>query len=296
MMKSLTPILLSLPAALLAQTFEVASVKPAGPLNPMMVMSGQQRVGMKVDGARVDIANWSLADLIRTAYAVKAFQVSGPDWISRERYNVVAKLPTGAAPDQVSRMLQALLADRFKLAFHRESKEHSVYALVAGKGGVRLKESSADSVPPPPPPDGPGDHARMASLLTDGPMGPVNIAPSGMGTMRLSAVRVSTATLADMLSRFLDRVVVDQTGLKGEYDVSLDLSMDEMRNVAKSAGISSPGMAPNGEMARHMDSDGNSSGPSIFQSLQDMGLKLENRKAPVEVIVVDRAEKSPAEN
>jgi len=294
MMKSCFPMLLALPAALAAQTFEVATVKTAGPLNPMLVMSGQQRVGMKADGARLDIANWSLADLIHAAYRVKQFQVSGPDWISRDRYNIMAKLPEGAAPADIPRMLQALLAERFQLAFHRDTREHAAYALVVAKNGPKLKESSADSLPPPPPPGG-MDHGNMASLLTDAQMGPMNIAPAG-GAMRLTAVRVSMPTLCDMLSRFLDRPVLDKTELNGVYDVSLDLSIEEMRNVARSIGVTAPGMGPNGEMARHMAADGDGPAGSVFQSLQEMGLRLESRKLPVEIIVVDRAEKLPAEN
>ncbi len=294
MVQSRFPLLLALPAALAAQTFEVASIKPAGPLNPMLVMSGQQRVGMKADGARLDIANWSLADLIRAAYGVKQFQVSGPEWIGRERYNITAKLPGGSSPGDIPRMLQALLADRFQLSFHRDTREHTVYALAAGKGGPKLKESPGGSSPPP---SAEGqDRANMGSLLTDSQMGPTNMVPSGAGTVRLSAVRVSMGTLCDMLSRFLDRPVIDRTGLSGVYDVSLDLSMDEMRNLAKGLGVTSPAMAPGGEMTRRIAGDGDTPAGSVFQSLQEMGLKLESRKAPVEVIVVDRAEKLPAEN
>jgi len=304
MTKSVLPWLgfvLAIPAGVYGQTqapaFEVASVKPAGPLNPMMVMSGQARIGMKVDGARVDIANWSLADLVRSAYRLKPYQVSGPDWVTRERYNIVAKLPDGATPEQVPEMLQRLLADRFKLTTHRETKEHAAYLLVAAKGGIKMKESSQDSAPPPPPPaDSPMDHSRMGQLLADGPMGAMNMGPSPSGGMRLNAVQVSMEALCGMLSRFTDRPVVDQTGLKGSYNIRLDLSMDDIMNVAKSAGISAPGMARGGEMARHMGADGDTSGGSLFQSLNDMGLKLESKKAPIEIIVVDAAEKSPAEN
>src|SRR5215472_9985321 len=91
-----------------APAFEVASIKPAGPLNPMAIKSGQMRIGMKIDKARVDIGSLSLADLIRIAYRVKPHQVSGPDWMSAERFNVQATIPEGSSPDQVPEMLQAL--------------------------------------------------------------------------------------------------------------------------------------------------------------------------------------------
>ena len=132
-----------------APAFEVASIKPAGPLNPMAIKSGQMRIGMKIDKARVDIGSLSLADLIHIAYRVKGYQVSGPDWMSAERFNVQATIPEGGSPDQVPEMLQALLAERFKLTVHRESKEHAMYALVVGKNGSKLKESPPTRTLPP---------------------------------------------------------------------------------------------------------------------------------------------------
>src|SRR5438105_3703567 len=127
------------PAA--ARVFDVATIRPAPPIDQAKIMSGQFRVGMSVDGNRVDIRFFSLADLIRTAYKVKQFQLSGPDWMSTERWEIQAKMPEGATKDDVPQMLQALLADRFKLQIHRDSKEQSVYALIVGKGGPKLTPS-----------------------------------------------------------------------------------------------------------------------------------------------------------
>ena len=147
-----------------ALTFEVASVKPAGPLDPAAIAAGKMRIGMKVDGAICDIASFSLRDLIRTAYEVKDYQITGPEWLgnpmSTPRFNIQATMPASATEKQVPQMLQALLADRFKLTFHRDSKDHAVYALIVGKGGSKLKESEPDVVAPPAP-DGPKpDEAR----------------------------------------------------------------------------------------------------------------------------------------
>jgi uncharacterized protein (TIGR03435 family) len=106
--------------------FEVASIKPAPPITTIaaQIQSGKIHVGMTIDAARVDIGFMSLADLIRVAYRVKPYQISGPDWMREERFDIVAKLPDGASTDQVPEMLQALLAERFNLKVHRESKEH----------------------------------------------------------------------------------------------------------------------------------------------------------------------------
>src|ERR1700761_4640437 len=124
-----------------APSFEVATIKPAPPLDPAKIAAGKLHIGMKIDAGRVDIGFMSIADLIRTAYEVKSYQVSGPDWMNTERFEILAKIPEGGAKEQVPGMLKTLLQERFKLAVHKESKDHSVYALVVGKGGSKLKES-----------------------------------------------------------------------------------------------------------------------------------------------------------
>ena len=108
-----------------ARAFDVASIKSAPPLNPAAIAAGKIHIGMRVDGSQVDIGFMSLADLIRVAYNVKAFQITGPDWMSQQRFDVLAKMPEGATSDQVPAMLQTLLAERFKLEVRKESKEHS---------------------------------------------------------------------------------------------------------------------------------------------------------------------------
>jgi uncharacterized protein (TIGR03435 family) len=105
------------------------------------------RVGTQVDGSRVDIGYTSLAELVRQAYSLKSYQLTAPDWMSGERYDIHAKLPEGATKDQVPEMLQSLLLDRFKLTFHRETKEDPVYGLIVGKNGLRLKEVAPDTPP-----------------------------------------------------------------------------------------------------------------------------------------------------
>jgi uncharacterized protein (TIGR03435 family) len=138
------------PAA--APAFEVASIKPAAPLDANAVMSGKLHLGMRTDAARVDIGYLSLADLIHLAYRVKPFQISGPDWMGGQRFDIQAKIPEGASTDQVPEMLQALLAERFKLAVHRENTEQAVYALVVGKGGSKMKDAVPDPDVPAAPP------------------------------------------------------------------------------------------------------------------------------------------------
>jgi uncharacterized protein (TIGR03435 family) len=177
-------------------------------------------------------------------------------------------------------MLQALLADRFQLTLHRETKELPIYALVMarkdGKLGPRLTESKEggctmpDPTKPPPPPE-PG---KPATLGCGGMM---------MSPRRLTASSVPLANLAPTLSRMLGRTVVDKTGLAGKFDISLEWTPDETQ------AIQLPPDAP-----KPLPSDG--SGPSIFTALQEqLGLKLESQKGPVEIFVIERAEK-PSEN
>ena len=127
--------------------FEVASIRPAEPINPAKFAAGKLHVGLTVDGAVADIGFLSLAELIPMAYRVKSYQVSGPGWMPQQRFDIKAKMPEGATREQVPEMLQALLAERFKLTIHRETKEHSIYALVVGKKGPKLKESAPDPAP-----------------------------------------------------------------------------------------------------------------------------------------------------
>jgi len=316
-MRTFPAALLLSAAATFAQTpplaFEVASVKPAGPLDPMAIQSGKVRIGMKIDGAMVDIGSFSLKDLIRTAYEVKDYQISGPDWLgsimTAERFNVQAKIPDGATKEQVPQMLQALLADRFKLVVHSETKDHSVYALVVAKGGPKMKEAepeppaaSAEADPPPEPKKGEvvmGQGTSQVRIsgnmeggkgvtLKGGPMGQMHMSMAD-GRMHMEADRASMAMLVETLSRFVDRPVVDMTELKGNYHIVLDLSMDDLKNAGMGGMMGGDGAKPSAEASEP-------AGSSIFMSLQQMGLKLDPRKAPLATIVVDHLEKSPTEN
>jgi uncharacterized protein (TIGR03435 family) len=300
--------------------FDVASVKPAGPLNLGAMQAGKMpRIGMKVDGAIVDIGSFTLKDLIRTAYEVKDYQVSGPDWLgnpmSAERFNIQATLPEGATEKQVPQMLQTLLADRFKLVVHRETKDHPVYALVVAKGGPKMKEAEPDppasSTPTEPAEPKKGEtvigqgasQVRISGnmeggkgvTMQGGPMGQMRMSMAD-GRMRMEASKANMTTLAETLTRFVDRPVVDMTDLKGNYQVVLDLAMDDLKNAAKAAGMGAMMGAPGGDGGKPSAEASEPAGSSIFTSLQQMGLKLEPRKTAMPVIVIDHLEKTPTEN
>jgi uncharacterized protein (TIGR03435 family) len=268
----------------------------------------------------------SLADLVRTAYRMKPYQVTGPEWMSSVRFDIMAKLPEGASKDKVPEMLQTLLADRFKMVSHREDKEHPAYALLVGKGGPKLKEADPESAVQPvdkdaPPPKGalvmgsgeyqvrvqPTPGATRAATVSSPQFGEMKISMGEGGMMRMEFSSMTMQNLADTLSRYTDKPVLDLTELKGKYQITLNLSLEDLRAVAMAAGMG-PAMGPGGGMGRMRPGGGggpqasspadsaSTPGGSIFTAIQALGLKLEPRKMPVETLIIDHLEKAPTEN
>src|SRR5947207_2111556 len=126
------------------RAFEITSIKEAPPLSIENIQAAQFHVGMNINGSRADYGFMSLADLIPYAYRVKRYQLSGPGWMNETRWDILAKIPVGQSADRAPEMMQNLLAERFKLAIHRENREQSVYALVIGKARLKIKEAAAE--------------------------------------------------------------------------------------------------------------------------------------------------------
>ena len=268
----------STPAA--ALSFEVASIKPN--------RSGDMRMGIRFMPGRFTTTGATVSQLITLAYEVRDFQVSGgPSWISSDRYDIDAKEPDALAeeleklpPDQrrekMGLLLQSLLVDRFGLKVSHGTKEFPVYALVVGKNGPKIQEAK------------PGD------TYPNGMKGPDGRALGHGGMMRmgpgeLTGQGVPIQFLAQNLSGQLGRTVLDQTGLKGNYDFTLKWTPDQ-----GGPGMVSgpPGAGPGPDNPPPPDA----SGPSIFTAVQEqLGLKLESAKGPVEIIIIDHVEK-PSEN
>jgi uncharacterized protein (TIGR03435 family) len=267
--------------------FEVASIRPAEPYT-----QGQVTVGIHIDGAQVNIRDFPLKDYIRVAYRLKDYQVSGPDWLAAAHFDVSAKIPDGAGREKVPDMLAALLQERFKLKTHQESKEFPVYALIPGKGGVKLKESA--------PLEGAAATAATApnvNVTASGSARGVTI-DLGQGSYfafadnKLEARRLGMERFADTLSRFTDHPVVDRTGLSGLYDITLNFTPEDylamLIRSALNAGVALP---PQALRALEL-----SSGDSLASALQTVGLKLDARKAPLPLLVIDHIEKTPSAN
>jgi len=265
--------------------FEVASVKPSVESDTPM---GNINRGLHIDGAMVSFNGMPLRWYIHYAYTVKESQVKGPDWLTSERCDIVAKLPAGATREQIPAMMQALLADRFKLTLRRVTEQFSVYALVVAKGGVKLKESPLD----PDTDDGPGK-ANVDVSVTGQQNGATVSLGKGASVafegQRLVAKKVAMPYLADSLARFMDRPVVDMTGLTGTYDLTLDYNLDDVRALVLSS-------APPGTPLPPRQADVGETTVSLVGSLAAVGLKLDARKAPLELLIVDHIEKTPTAN
>src|SRR5260370_15694676 len=177
----------------------------------------------------------------------------GQSWLAAQRFDIEAEMRPGATSEQVAEMLQALLAERFKLTIHRETKEHSMYALVVGKKGPKLKEAEHEAEPPKAdsgnsgsPPDGEvKSENRPLSLKNDGKgmvitgggqKGQMRVGRGSDGSIRFESSKMTMEKLAETLSRFVDKPVVDMTELKGDYQIALEVSMDDLRYMAKAAG------------------------------------------------------------
>jgi uncharacterized protein (TIGR03435 family) len=233
--------------------FEVASIKPSPPIDPALIMSGKAHVGTHIDGARVDVGYAPLMQLIMAAYKVKMFQVTGPSWLNTTFFDILAKLPEGATREQVPEMLQALLADRFKMTMHRENKEHAEFALVVAKGGAKLKEADPEPAADPAAeeqPDKPGE-VTMSSDTSEGRVrssfstkgGVFSFHSSGPGVdmtgtmangaLHIEATRTTMKAFADMLGQIAQTPVVDKTELKGSYQLTLDFSLEELMAMAR---------------------------------------------------------------
>jgi uncharacterized protein (TIGR03435 family) len=266
---------------------------------------------MKIDGARVDIGNYTLAQLIAKAYDVKMYQIQGPSWMlpltqATQRFDVLANIPAGATKDQVPQMLQTLLAERFKLVIHRDTKDQNVYALVIGKGPLKLKPT----VPPAKAEDGTAPNPAItgsSSVTINQAKGGGTEVSTGEGTkqrmvpsadgqsMHFEITKATLAQLAEGLTPLVDRPIVDMTELKGDYDATIDISMADIMALARAQGANVPGGASGAASASPTDAS-EPTGGSIFKSIQEQGLKLEARRAPLTLIVVDKAEKMPSDN
>jgi uncharacterized protein (TIGR03435 family) len=241
-----------------APAFEVASVKVrSGNDGPGKRLAGggpSEQPGGRPDQitplpAGVTMLNVRLKAVVQWAYHLQPIQVSGPGWLDGDRFDIIAKAAGPATAEQLRVMTQTLLAERFKLSFHRETKEMEAYVVTVAKGGHKLKQSEGE--------------------------GELDVKPDSGNRMKAAFTHVTLAQLSEMVSSPLQGVVVDQTGLKGSWDFSLDIS-----NFAD---------------ARPTSID-DAVGMIVQAVSQQLGIKIDQKKLPAEVLIVDHAERVPVEN
>jgi uncharacterized protein (TIGR03435 family) len=272
--------------------FEAASIKPVDPSfagTRMMIQPGR----MEMTGAPVRL-------LLRQAFRVQEYQIVGaPDWTTSERYSIVAKAPDGSSPANMPAMVMNLLKDRFKLASHTESREMPVFNLVLarsdGRLGAKLTTTSAECQAQmqarrgggPGRPGGPGPGGPDGPGRAGGPPPPIDFnQPMPCGNTRIgpglaNASGQPIAQIVQLLAQFTGRPVFDKTALTGLYDFDLKW--------APESGAGGPlGPPPPGAPVPAIDPDA----PNIYTAVQEqLGLKLENARAPVDVVVIDRLER-----
>jgi uncharacterized protein (TIGR03435 family) len=236
--------------------FEVASVKP-GPNDPPMDLMRNGRLHQRIDDSQIDLGAILMLNLLVQAFGLPYDQIKGPAWMEQANYDIVAKLPAGSSKKQVPEMLQTLLADRFKLVFHREQKMLPVYELKVGSGALHLMPSIEVE----------------NDTVSVGCNGGIKKTCHKVTMEMFAGVLSSIARMASSvpMTWAIDRPVIDQTGLKGQFDFTYE------------AGI------PRGE---HRPEDER----SLVDAVQSLGLKLEPSKGPFDYIVIDRIEHVPTEN
>jgi len=228
------------------------------------------------DTGRIVFTNVTLMSVLLRAYDIKHYQATGPDWLSSERYDITAKIPPDATKEQFHLMLQRLLASRFQLALHHETKQLRGYELVRGKTDLKLKPST-EVGPDVQPTDAPKTDANgFPQLSAPG----LVLMEGARGTAIVSFVRARAqplSALVELLSKEFRLPVTDKTGLTGKFDFTLEFAPRVPGDL--------PSEAPD------------EAAPNLISAVpQQLGLKLEPKKIPVNILVVDSADQTPTEN
>ena len=266
--------------------FEVATIRPSS-----LGLQDGVTAGVRIDGAQVRCASLTLKDYIAIAYRVKLYQVSGPDWIGSDRFDISATIPAGTPTTQFPEMMQRLIEERFQMKMHREKKDFPVYAIEIAKGGLKLQENAPD------PNAADADAKAPFSVTGSGSAQGISV-NMGRGSSytfannRFEAKRVTMASFAGILERFVDRPMVDLTDLKGSYDLALDVNEEDYRVMLIRAGMNA-GVSLPPQALRLLDG---ATLASLLDAMQKVGLKMDARKAPLDLLVIDDARKTPTDN
>ncbi len=264
-----------------ALRFDVASIRPTPDDN------AGSRIGLRVSGSLAQYSGLTLRDYIGEAYSLDPPQVIAPDWMNGQRYEISASLPAGATREQVPAMLQLLLAERFQLKVHRESRPFPVYALVVSQGGLKLKGTPVDPNAPP--------LGATESVGAAGNSGLVINMRGGTFAMADGKFEIKQLKMEDLalaLTRFSDRKTIDATGLADRFDLTLALTPEDF-NLVYLRGLVNNGYTRSPQALRTLDG---SPANILGRYLETFGLALEERRVPLDVVVVDSASKEPTAN
>lgn len=290
-------------------TFDAASVKPAAPMQEGKMLIRMSGGPGTPDPTNLVWTNVSLINILTRAFDVKSYQVTGSSAIESQlngdRYDISAKIPAGTSKADFLLMAQNLLAERFHLVLHHDSKEVQGYELVVAKGGSKLKESSPEdrafdpekagpSAPPTRPPGGgPPTLDRPGTIMM------MRVGPNGNMLSTLTYRGQPVSALAEALASQLGKPVVDKTGLTSKYDYTLEYTPDSAVGMMAGGMALPPMPRPEGAPASPgaPTSLGEMSGPSLVTAVQEqLGLRLESKKVPVDLLVIEKIDKTPTEN
>jgi uncharacterized protein (TIGR03435 family) len=258
--------------------FEVASVKPCPPPEGQSAVMMARMADMTanlmpvgqlpVKGVNVSIKTRTLQQLVASAYMVRPNEVSGPDWISELRFDIEARMPEGATAKQANDMLKTLLEKRFGLRTHREDKTMAAFVLTVGKDGPRL----TPGVPPKPMSEDPEERkAQMEKMMEENRKRMTAMSAGGARPAnRWHSDNATAAQIATAISNIVKAPVVDQTGLEGKYDATIEVPQP--------------------------DSPDDTIEARTAQAVSKLGLKLDSKKTAIPMVVVDAASKTPTEN
>jgi uncharacterized protein (TIGR03435 family) len=269
----------------LAQTpprFEVASVRPSPESD-----TPTAALGLRITSSQVRIASLSMKDYLAIAFNVSPKQIVGPDWFDETRFDINATIPAGVSRDEFPAMLQELLRERFEMKERREKREFPVYALTIAKNGRTLTPSTLPE----------SDPAAAIEVGGSGSNAGVSIDLGGgssftLADLAITARHITLVSFADMLTRFVDRTVIDATGVTGRYDITARLSREEYDATLLRSAVNAGIRLPPQVMQIMEQGPGNPVGPA----LEAAGLALDSRRAPLDVIVIDSMLRTPTAN
>lgn len=279
-------VLLSAAVALNGQarlTFDVASIRPSGD-QPL----GTGQVGVTITSQQVRFAYMSLRDSVAIAHDISFNRVFGPDWLTSVRFDIAATLPAGATRAQMPAMFRSLLEDRFQMRAHREQREFPIYALEISGGGIKLTKSADQKTVGADAPVAMSGGGSARGLAVDLGGGSSYV----FGDNKFQGRKLSMAMMAEALSGFLDRPIVDMTKVEGQFDVALEITSEDYQGMLIRSAVANGIQLPP-QVVRLLDT---ASIGSLIDALRHAGLSLQGRRAPLEVIVVDSISKAPTAN